>query len=85
MTSAVKYRRQYDSQEVGLLCCYCTISIPNCQSMTKMELAQEEFNGLSQNGGSRKILLKPPRLSPFNKELSNYTVFSQIYLDGQYL
>jgi hypothetical protein len=42
------------------------------------------FKGFSQDGGRAKIA-KNIRASPFNKDLSNDTTFSQIHLDGQYL
>ena len=35
--------------------------------------------------GERTDFYESPRASPFNKELSNETTFSQIHLTGQYL
>jgi hypothetical protein len=54
------------------------MSIPNCQSMTKVEVAQEWGAGGKFSKTSDPLpLIRAIELL--------YTIFSQIYLDGQYL
>ncbi len=47
--------------------------------------ALANFNGLFQQDRERINVAQNLRASVFNKDLSNDTTFSQIYLDGQYL
>jgi hypothetical protein len=52
--------------------------------MKKNKMAISNFKGLSEAGGWGKFA-ENLRASPFNKNLSNETTFSQIHLAGQYL
>ncbi len=47
---------------------YCTMFVPNCQSMTKVEVAQENFNGFLQNGGRPENFLKTSAPIPLIKQ-----------------
>jgi len=56
--------------------------VHNCQILNKEALLN--FKGLLQDGGRADFAVNFCA-SPFNKDLSHDTTFSQIHLDGQYL